>query len=78
MYSKSDPDADKAVSDACLIFEKAGATVEPCELPDGPFEEAAELTILMEAASAFEHLIHSGKCKDLTDPVGRVNGYASE
>jgi aspartyl-tRNA(Asn)/glutamyl-tRNA(Gln) amidotransferase subunit A len=78
VYGKSDPDADKAVSDACLVFEKAGATVEPCEFPDGPFEEAAELTILMEAASAFEHLIQSGKCKDLTDAVGRVNGYASE
>jgi aspartyl-tRNA(Asn)/glutamyl-tRNA(Gln) amidotransferase subunit A len=23
-------------------------------------------------------LIHSGKCKDLTDPLGRINGYASE
>ncbi len=78
VYDKSDPGAEKALDDACVIFEKAGATVEPCEFPDGPFEEAAELTILMEAASAFEHLIQSGKCKDLTDPQGRVNGYASE
>jgi aspartyl-tRNA(Asn)/glutamyl-tRNA(Gln) amidotransferase subunit A len=78
VYGKSDAGAEKAVDDACLIFEKAGATVEPCEFPDGPFEEAAELTILMEAASAFDHLIQSGKCKDLTDPQGRVNGYASE
>ncbi len=77
-YAKSDPGTDKAVDEACRVFEKAGATVEPCEFPDGPFEEAAELTILMEAASAFEHLIHSGKCKDLTDPLGKINGYASE
>jgi aspartyl-tRNA(Asn)/glutamyl-tRNA(Gln) amidotransferase subunit A len=78
VYEKPDPDANKAVDEACRVFEKAGATVESCEFPDGPFEEAAELTILMEAASSFEHLIHSGKCKDLTDPQGRVNGYASE
>ncbi len=78
VYAKSDPGTDKAVDEACKIFEKAGATVEPCEFPDGPFEEAAELTILMEAASAFEHLIHSGKCRDLTDPLGKINGYASE
>jgi aspartyl-tRNA(Asn)/glutamyl-tRNA(Gln) amidotransferase subunit A len=78
VYEKPDPDANKAVDEACRVFEKAGATVESCEFPDGPFEEAAELTILMEAASSFEHLIHSGKCKDLTDPLGRVNGYASE
>ena len=78
VYDKLDPDADKAVDEACRIFEKAGATVESCEFPDGPFEEAAELTILMEAASSFDYLIHSGKCKDLTDPLGRINGYASE
>ena len=78
IYAKSDPGTGKAVDEACRVFEKAGATVEPCEFPDGPFEEAAELTILMEAASAFEHLIHSGKCKDLIDPLGKINGYASE
>ncbi|HXC95375.1 MAG TPA: amidase [Edaphobacter sp.] len=78
VYDKVDPDADKAVDEACRVFEKAGATVESCEFPDGPFEEAAELTILMEAASAFSQLIQSGKCKDLTDPVGKLNGYASE
>jgi aspartyl-tRNA(Asn)/glutamyl-tRNA(Gln) amidotransferase subunit A len=78
VYEKSEPGVDKAVDEACAIFEKTGAKVESCEFPDGPFEEAAELTILMEAASAFEHLIQSGKCKDLTDPLGRINGYASE
>lgn len=78
VYDKLDPDADKAVDEACRVFEKAGATVESCEFPDGPFEEAAELTILMEAASSFGQLIRSGKCQDLTDPKGRINGYASE
>jgi len=78
VYSESDPEAEKAVDQACKIFEDAGATVERCEFPDGPCEEAAELTILMEAASAFEHLIQSGDCNNLVDPVGRVNGYASE
>jgi aspartyl-tRNA(Asn)/glutamyl-tRNA(Gln) amidotransferase subunit A len=78
VYATSDPEAEKVVDQACRVFQKAGATVESCEFPDGPFEEAAELTILMEAASAFEHLIHSGHCRGLTDPVGRVNGYASE
>ncbi len=78
VYSKVDPEAEKAVDQACKVFESAGATVERCEFPDGPFEEAAELTILMEAASAFEHLIQSGDCSHLVDPVGRVNGYASE
>ena len=46
-------------------------------IPDGPYEEAAELTILMEAASAFQDLIASGRCAELVDPLGQVNGYAS-
>ena len=78
VYSDTDPQIEKALDTACTVFEKAGATVEPCEFPDGPFEEAAELTILMEAASSFDQLIHSGDCKHLTDPLGQINGYISE
>jgi aspartyl-tRNA(Asn)/glutamyl-tRNA(Gln) amidotransferase subunit A len=78
VYQKTDPEVENAIDEACRVFEAAGAQVESCKFPDGPFEEAAELTILMEAASAFDHLIQSGKCKELIDPVGRVNGYASE
>ena len=78
VYAHADPEIEKAVDEACKVFEQAGATVERCEFPDGPFEEAAELTILMEAASSFEQLIHSGDCQHLTDPLGKVNGYASE
>jgi aspartyl-tRNA(Asn)/glutamyl-tRNA(Gln) amidotransferase subunit A len=78
VFDKPDPEMEKAVDAACLVFEQAGATVERCEFPDGPFEEAAELTILMEAASYFEQLIHTGDCSKLTDPLGRINGYVSE
>jgi aspartyl-tRNA(Asn)/glutamyl-tRNA(Gln) amidotransferase subunit A len=78
VYGKVDPGAERAVDEACKVFENAGATVESCAFPDGPFEEAAELTILMEAASAFQQLIRSGDCRNLHDPVGKVNGYASE
>jgi aspartyl-tRNA(Asn)/glutamyl-tRNA(Gln) amidotransferase subunit A len=77
-FSRHDSEAEKAIDEVARVFQQAGATVESCEFPDGPFEEAAELTILMEAASAFEHLIQSGECKDLTDPLGHINGYASE
>jgi aspartyl-tRNA(Asn)/glutamyl-tRNA(Gln) amidotransferase subunit A len=78
VYSEGDPGATKAVDEACRVFEKAGAKVEDFEFPDGPFEEAAELTILIEAASYFGQLIQSGRCKELTDPLGRINGYVSE
>jgi aspartyl-tRNA(Asn)/glutamyl-tRNA(Gln) amidotransferase subunit A len=78
VFSNGDAGTAKAVDEACRVFEKAGNTVKDCAFPDGPFEEAAELTILMEAASSFRQLIQSGHCKELTDPLGRINGYVSE
>ncbi len=78
VFARKDSEAERAIDEAAKVFQQAGATVEECEFPDGPFEEAAELTILMEAASAFEHLVQSGDCKGLTDPLGQINGYASE
>jgi len=66
-----------AVDEALKVMEQNGAHIEEAEIPDGPYEEAAELVILIEAASAFWDLIQSGRCADLADPLGQINGYAS-
>jgi len=71
------PGLEACVDDALKIMEKNGATISDVEIPDGPYEECAELTILMEAASSFQDLIRSGRCSELVDPVGQINGYAS-
>jgi Asp-tRNA(Asn)/Glu-tRNA(Gln) amidotransferase A subunit family amidase len=75
------PDAAAAVheaADAALrVLEQQGAIVTDAELPDGPFEAASELVILMEAASSFAELLQSGRCAELSDPHGQINGYAS-
>jgi len=75
------PRADGAIRDASdralRVMEAHGAIVADAELPDGPFEEAAELVILMEAASSFSDLLRSGRCAELHDPHGQINGYAS-
>ncbi len=78
VWNKMDPGLEQAVDDALKVMERTGATIHDVQVPDGPYEEAAELTILMEAASAFQNLIHSGRCVQLDDPLGRINGYASE
>jgi aspartyl-tRNA(Asn)/glutamyl-tRNA(Gln) amidotransferase subunit A len=70
-------DLQSSVDSALAIMEKQGAKISDAELPDGPYEEAAELTILMEAASSFQELITSGRCAELDDPLGRINGYVS-
>lgn len=67
----------EAANAALRVLEQHGAMVADAELPDGPFEEAAELVILMEAAASFSDLLRSGRCAELSDPHGQINGYAS-
>jgi len=78
VFNHQDDGIEQSVNDALKVLEKAGAKITDVEIPDGPYEEAAELTILMEAASAFQDLIHSGDCAELNDRLGQINGYASE
>lgn len=78
IWNKPDPEAEGAVARALRTLEQHGAKVSDTQFPDGPYEEVAELTILMEAASAFQDLIHSGRCALLHDSLGQINGYASE
>jgi aspartyl-tRNA(Asn)/glutamyl-tRNA(Gln) amidotransferase subunit A len=78
VWNEQEPGLQAAVDAALKVLEKNGATIADVEIPDGPYEEAAELTILMESASAFQDLIVSGRCAELIDPVGQINGYASQ
>jgi aspartyl-tRNA(Asn)/glutamyl-tRNA(Gln) amidotransferase subunit A len=78
VFGRLDPQMQTAIDNALKTMEKAGAHVTDVEMPDGPYEDAAELTILIEAASAYQKMIHSGECAKLDDPLGQINGYASE
>src|SRR3984885_10227331 len=78
VWNQQEPGLQAAVDAALKVLEKNGATITDAEMPGGPYEEAAELTILMESASAFQELIVSGRCAELIDPVGQINGYASQ
>jgi aspartyl-tRNA(Asn)/glutamyl-tRNA(Gln) amidotransferase subunit A len=78
VWREMDSGLEAAIDDALKVLEKNGAEITDVEIPDGPYEEAAELTILIEAASAFQDLVASGRCAELADPVGQINGYASE
>jgi len=77
VWREMEPGLQTAVDEALRVLERQGAKIVDAEVPDGPYEEAAELTILMEATAAFQELISSGRCAELVDPVGRINGYAS-
>ncbi len=77
VWREMEPGLENCINDALKVLERNGAKISDVEIPDAPYEEAAELTILIEATSAFQELIASGRCADLIDPVGRINGYAS-
>ena len=72
------PELESQIDAALRTMEKHGARISDAGVPDGPFEDAAELTILMEAASSFRNMIRSGSCARLRDPLGQINGYVSE
>ena len=78
VFARLDSQVEAAVNEALKEMETHGARVTEVEMPDGPFEDAAELTILIEAASSFQKLIQTGDCAGLTDPLGQINGYASD
>ncbi|MGH9476765.1 MAG: amidase [Terriglobales bacterium] len=77
VFPNAPPALHQAVDKALDVLRAQGATIEDAEIPQGPFEEASELVILIEAASAFSGLIASGRCQLLEDPLGQINGYAS-
>lgn len=77
VFPNADPVLHSAVDEALKVLEQNGAEVSDAQLPEGPYEEAAELVILIEAAAAFSDLIQSGRCAQLEDPLGQINGYAS-
>jgi len=73
----SNTEINSAMEAALKVMEAHGAHVEEAVVPDGPYEEAAELIILIEATGAFWDLIDSGRCSELEDPLGKINGYIS-
>lgn len=75
-WNHLEPGLDDAVNAALKVMEQNGCHVSDAAIPDGPYEEVAELTIQMEAVSAFQDLIESGRCFQLEDPLGKINGYA--
>ena len=71
-------DIESATNRAVDVLKSRGARVESAELPEGPWETAANTVVSVEAAAAFESLIESGRVADLSDPVGRIGGYINQ
>ena len=60
------------------ILQRHYPGMKEATLPIGPWEDAANVTMQCEVASAFSALIDSGGTRELSDPLGRVGGYVNQ
>jgi aspartyl-tRNA(Asn)/glutamyl-tRNA(Gln) amidotransferase subunit A len=77
-WKKLDPEVAKPVEAAQKVLRKYLSSVKNAALPDGPFEDAGNVIVAVECASAFRPLIRSGKVSELADPLGQLAGYVNE
>jgi aspartyl-tRNA(Asn)/glutamyl-tRNA(Gln) amidotransferase subunit A len=68
----------KAVDAAEKVLKKYFSSVMRVALPEGPFEDAANVIVSVEGAATFRSLIRSGKVSELADPLGQIAGYVNE
>jgi aspartyl-tRNA(Asn)/glutamyl-tRNA(Gln) amidotransferase subunit A len=77
-WKKLDPGIEKPVGAAQKVLRKYFSSVKNAALPEGPFEDAGNVIVAVECASAFRPLIRSGKVSELADPLGQIAGYVNE
>jgi aspartyl-tRNA(Asn)/glutamyl-tRNA(Gln) amidotransferase subunit A len=77
-WKQLDPHTQKALRVAENAVRKSFTGTRNAMLPEGPWEDAANVIMGIEGASSFRELIRSGKVAQLTDPLGQINGYVNE
>jgi aspartyl-tRNA(Asn)/glutamyl-tRNA(Gln) amidotransferase subunit A len=77
-WTKLDPGVQRALDVARKALQRRFPGMKDAALPEGPWEQAAGLTVKAEVSSAFAPLIHSGRTSELADPLGRIGGYVYE
>jgi aspartyl-tRNA(Asn)/glutamyl-tRNA(Gln) amidotransferase subunit A len=77
-WKRYEPSIAKIVDLAHKVVQKRFASTKEAKLPEGPWEDAANVILSCESASAFGGLIRSGKVSELADPLGRIGGYVQQ
>jgi aspartyl-tRNA(Asn)/glutamyl-tRNA(Gln) amidotransferase subunit A len=76
-WKEVDPGVKKALDAAHKILQQHFPSVRAASLPEGPWEDAANVVLSSEVSSAFFDLIRSGRVKELSDPKGQIAGYVN-
>ena len=77
-WKKPESGVAKAADAAEKVLKKYFPGLKNAKLPEGPFEDAANIILAVEGASSFRSLIRSGRVSELTDPLGQIAGYVNE
>jgi aspartyl-tRNA(Asn)/glutamyl-tRNA(Gln) amidotransferase subunit A len=77
-WKTMEPGVAKVIDAAEKALRRYFPSVRHTSLPQGPFEDAANVTIGIEGAASFRSLIRSGQVSQLVDPLGQINGYVNE
>jgi aspartyl-tRNA(Asn)/glutamyl-tRNA(Gln) amidotransferase subunit A len=73
-----EPSLAKRIAAARKLLQRRFPGMKELSLPEGPWEDAANVILSCEVASAFSTLIGSGRAKELTDPLAQVGGYVNQ
>jgi aspartyl-tRNA(Asn)/glutamyl-tRNA(Gln) amidotransferase subunit A len=76
-WKEVDPAVGKVLDAARKTLQRRFPSVKNAALPEGPWEDAANIVLACEAGSSFLYLIRSGKVSGLTDPLGKISGYVN-
>ena len=77
-WKEYDPGIAKVIDAAHKALQRHFPSVKDAVLPEGPWQDAANVILNCEAGSSFSKLIRSGKVSQLADPLSRVGGYVSQ
>lgn len=72
-----DPGVAKTIDAAHKVLQRHFPSVRDVLLPEGPWEDAANVILNCEAGSSFSELIRSAKVSELADPLARIGGYVN-
>jgi len=76
-WKEVDPGVKKALDAAHKVLLQHFPSVRAASLPEGPWEDAANVVLSSEVSSAFFDLIRSGRVKELSDSKGQIAGYVN-
>jgi Asp-tRNA(Asn)/Glu-tRNA(Gln) amidotransferase A subunit family amidase len=77
-WKSLEPAVAKVADAAEKSLRKFFPSVRHTSLPQGPFDDAANVTMAVECAASFRGMIRSGQVSELADPLAQINGYVSE